>query len=75
MELIFTQDYSPREKGDVVNFETREELQIANFYLSNGIAHLKSQGCGCGCSGEEDCLEKANEEVVETVAKPTKKSK
>lgn len=64
MKLVFIQNHSPRKKGDVVTFETREEIRTANWYLANQIAKL----CECdnakqtGCAG---CDKKAQEAKVE----------
>ena len=68
MKLVFIQDHSPRKKGDVVTFETREEIRTANWYLANQIAKL----CECdnakstGCAGCDKKAQESKEEEVET---------
>ena len=37
--IIFNYDYSPRKKGEIVEFSTREELKIAEYYTNAGIAY------------------------------------
>lgn len=59
MKLKFKKDHSPRKAGEVVEFNTRQELKVADWYLANGIAVI------CDCEGEvkdskcSECDEKA----------------
>ena len=59
MKVKFLTDYSPRKKGEVVEFLTRDELRTAEFYLANNIA------VRCKCSeapeGCPDCAKKLTE--------------
>jgi hypothetical protein len=69
MKLVFERDYRPYKSGQVVEFETKDELRSANWFLANGIAKLH---CDCDenhekgekCSGCEEMAKKAN--AVET---------
>lgn len=57
MKIKFTKDHSPRKKGDVVSFETRDEIRTAEWYLANGMAERCK--CSAAPSGCPDCEEKA----------------
>lgn len=64
MKLLFIKNHSPRKKGDVVDFETRDEKKIAQWYVSNQIAEVhdcKSKGTGCA-----ECNKKAKSQEVES---------
>jgi hypothetical protein len=60
MKVVFNRDYSPRKKGDIVEFKTREEIKVGEFYVTNGIAKL------CECSeakgGCADCDKKKDKQ-------------
>lgn len=74
MKLEFQRDYSPRKKGEVVDFQSREELQIAEWYLANSIAKVYEE-CDCNDKTKAPCLPceeaaakaKAQTQEVETV--------
>lgn len=67
MKLVFDKSYRPYKEGQVVEFETKQELRNANWFLANGIA---TEHCDCDenhdkgekCSGCEEMARKANEE-------------
>jgi len=60
MKVVFNRDYSPRKKGDIVEFKTREEIRVGEFYITNGIAKL----CECSESkgGCADCDKKKDKQ-------------
>ena len=58
MKIVFIRDFSPRKKGEVAEFNTRDEVRTAEYYLANNIAQL------CACSKQkEGCADCAKKEV------------
>lgn len=77
-KLKFDYDHSPRKKGEVVEFTTRQELKIADFYLNAGIAHEVCEDCKKGKEGCEDCGDttiKRSEETKEVKKRTARKKK
>lgn len=84
MKLEFLVDRSPRLKGDVAEFNTRDEIRTAEWYLANGMAKVY-EPCKCEDDTEKKCSEceelaKKNSKVeviqtVKEVVKPTPKAK
>jgi len=78
MKLEFERDYSPRKKGEVVDFQSREEIQIAEWYLANGIAKVYEE-CNCDDKTKKPCIPceeaaakaKAEAQSVEAVEETT----
>jgi hypothetical protein len=51
-KIIFKKNYSPRKKGEVVEFTTFDELKVADWYLANGVAEIYTE-CNGGCEDTE----------------------
>lgn len=52
MKLIFEKDYRPYKTGQVVEFETKDEIRSGRWFLANGIA---KEHCECDESQDEKC--------------------
>jgi len=81
MVIKFNYDFSPRKKGDIVEFSTREELRIAEYYTNAGIAieYVPCEDCKDGKKGCKDCgdvaiVDEPKEEIVE-VKEPVKRTR
>lgn len=70
IKLEFTRNYTPRKKGEVVTFEGKDGLKLAEHYLSIGAAEetdKEVKDCNCGKeAGEGKAKAKLNQ--PETVA-------
>lgn len=67
MKIRFIRDYSPRKKGEVVEFKTKEDSRVAEHYISLGVAVDAEQKSKEPASSEgcEECKKKREIEVSE----------
>lgn len=73
-KIKFTYDYSPRKKGEIVEFKTREEIKIAEFYINAGVA-IEYEECNDCKDGKKGCKDCGDVEIKNELKEPIKRTR